>query len=343
MRTAVENLLPIIPATPAEKLVGIARLAASAEHIREGHNVEYFSMPVRSILNKCTAEYMPFSWTINPYRGCEFACKYCYARYTHEFMELREGVDFERKIFVKEHTAHLLRQELKHVKPHEDIAIGTATDPYQPAERRYEMTRAIMAELSLHSGLNIGVVTKSQLVTRDIDLFKKISAHNALAIHLTVTTVDAKLARLLEPRAPRPDLRLDAVRQLSAAGITAGVICAPVLPGITDSPARLNGVVRAAKEAGAAYVFANTLFLKPCSAAVFFPFLEQNFPHLVTAYRERYRDNAYVSAEYKRKVLELVNRLCRKHGLPDRDERRRVREFGAKVAASQAEQLPLFG
>jgi DNA repair photolyase len=334
--------LPIFPEPDRPQLVGIAKLAAAAEHIRDGHNVEYFSMPVRSILNRCTAAYMPFAWTINPYRGCEFACKYCYARYTHEFMEMRDGLDFERKIYVKEHTAYLLRQELRRVKPHEDIAIGTATDPYQPAERRYEMTRAIMEELSRHAGLNIGVVTKSQLVTRDIDLFKRIAAKNALAIHLTVTTVDAELARLLEPKAPRPDLRLDAVRQLAAAGITAGVICAPVLPGITDTPKSLDGVIRAAKAAGAHYVFANTLFLKPCSAAVFFPFLEKHFPDLVPAYRKRYEANAYVSPAYKRRILELVNRLCNKHGLPDRDERRRVREFGAQMAAAQAEQLSLF-
>jgi DNA repair photolyase len=340
----MEALLPIIEPQPAgQKLVGIAKLAASAEHIREGHNIEYFSMPVRSILNKCTAAYMPFTWTINPYRGCEFACKYCYARYTHEFMEMRDGVDFERKIYVKEHTAHLLRQELKRVKPDEDIAIGTATDPYQPAERRYEMTRAIMEELSRHAGLNIGVVTKSQLVTRDIDLFQKIAEHNALAIHLTITTTDVELARLLEPRAPRPDLRLEAVRKLSDAGITVGVICAPVLPAITDTPKNLDGVVRAAKEAGADYVFANTLFLKPCSAAVFFPFLEKHFPQLVPAYKKRYETDAYVSPEYKKRVLELINRLCKKHGLPDREERHRVRESGSQFAASQAEQLSLFG
>ena len=324
------------------KLVGIAKLAAAAEHIRDGHNIEYFSMPVRSILNRCTAPNMPFAWTINPYRGCEFACKYCYARYTHEFMEMRDGLDFERKIYVKEHTAQLLRRELRHVKVHEDIAIGTATDPYQPAERRYEMTRAIMEELARHRGLNIGVVTKSQLVTRDIEVFKRIAEHNALAIHLTVTTVDIELARLLEPRAPRPDLRLDAVRQLAEAEITVGVNLAPVLPGITDTPQSLDAVIRAAKEAGADYVFANTLFLKPCSAALFFPFLEQHFPQLVAAYKKRYAKDAYVSPEYKRRILELVNRLCKKHGLPDRDERRRVRELGAQLAAAQTEQLSLF-
>src|SRR6185312_14230219 len=124
--------LYVIPATP--RLVGIAKLASDAEHVDNGHQVEFFSLPVRSILNRCDPKRkLPFVWTINPYRGCEFACKYCYARYTHEFMEMRDGVDFEQKIYVKQHAADLLRQELHQVKPGEQIALGTATDPYQPA------------------------------------------------------------------------------------------------------------------------------------------------------------------------------------------------------------------
>src|SRR6202171_5080367 len=154
--------LPLLP-VPESKLVGIARLASQGETLRQGHEVEYFTLPSRSLLNRCTGIRMPFAWTINPYRGCEFACKYCYARYTHEFMEMRDGVDFERKIYVKQHTASLLRRELKKVKRNEQIAIGTATDPYQPAERRFEITRAIIEELARHSGLTIGIVTKSNL------------------------------------------------------------------------------------------------------------------------------------------------------------------------------------
>ena len=132
--------LPLLIDAPGRGLVGIARLAAHGESLRQGHDVEYFTLPVRSLLNRCTAARMPFTWTINPYRGCEFACKYCYARYTHEFMELRDGIDFERKIYVKQHAAELLRQELRRVNPGEEIAIGTATDPYQPIERRLEVT-----------------------------------------------------------------------------------------------------------------------------------------------------------------------------------------------------------
>src|SRR5207237_3744733 len=192
------------------KLIGIARLASEGESLRQGHEVEYFTLPARSLLNRCTGVRMPFTWTINPYRGCEFACKYCYARYTHEFMEMRDGVDFERKIYVKEHAADLLRQELRRVKRGEEIAIGTGTDPYQPAERRYEVTRAILEELARHRGLEVGIVSKSNLMLRDIDVLQQLAEHNQLFVNITVTTLNADLARILEPRAPRPDLRLDA-------------------------------------------------------------------------------------------------------------------------------------
>src|SRR2546428_13221136 len=187
--------LPLLPDAPGPGLVGIARLAAHGESLRQGHDVEYFTLPVRSLLNRCTGARMPFTWTINPYRGCEFACKYCYARYSHEFMELRDGVDFERKIYVKEHAADLLRQELRQVKMGESIAMGTATDPYQPSERRYEVTRAILEEFSRHHSYELGIVTKSNLVVRDIDLLQKVAEHNQLFVNLTITTLDCDLAR----------------------------------------------------------------------------------------------------------------------------------------------------
>src|SRR3984885_15299451 len=128
-------------------LVGIARLASEGESLREGHNVEYFTLTAKSLLNRCVSKRaMPFTWTINPYRGCEFGCRYCYARYTHEFMEMRDGMEFEQKIYVKQHAGGLLRNELRRVKPHESIARGTATDPYQPADRRYEITRGVLEQ-----------------------------------------------------------------------------------------------------------------------------------------------------------------------------------------------------
>src|ERR1700686_957802 len=243
--------LPLLPLPDKPRLIGIARLASEGESLREGHNVEYFTLPNKSLLNRCVSNrQMPFTWTINPYRGCEFGCRYCYARYTHEFMEMRDGMEFEQKIYVKQHAAGLLRHDLHRVKPDEAIALGTATDPYQPAERRYEVTRGILEEFALHRGFELGIVTKSNLIVRDLDLLKEVAKTNRLSIHVTVTTLNVDLARILEPRAPRPDLRLDAIQELNQAGIAAGVICAPVLPGITDSPRDLEALVRATAQAG---------------------------------------------------------------------------------------------
>src|SRR5579864_3217541 len=306
--------LPLLPLPEKPQLVGIARLASEGEAIREGHNVEYFTLSTKSLLNRCVSNrQMPFTWTINPYRGCEFGCKYCYARYTHEFMEMRDGMEFEEKIYVKQHAAELLRQELRRVKPGEAIALGTATDPYQPAERRYEVTRAILEEFARHRGYDLGIVTKSNLVVRDRDILKEIARSNRLSIHITVTTLDADLARILEPRAPRPDLRIEALRVLSGDGLRCGVSCSPVVPGITDGPKDLESVVKAAADAGADYVFANPLFLKPCSAAVFLPFLEQNFPHLAQNYRERYQDRAFLPPAYAKRLSQLIAHLREKY------------------------------
>jgi DNA repair photolyase len=323
------------------ELVGIAKLAAMGASLRQGHFVEYFSLPSRGLLNRCVSNRrMPFTWTINPYRGCEFACKYCYARYTHEFMEMRDGVDFERKIYVKQQAAWLLRQDLKKVKRGEEIAIGTATDPYQPAEKRFEVTRSILEEFAQHSGFQIGIVSKSDLVLRDVDVLRRVAEQNQLFVNITITTLDTDLARILEPRAPRPDLRLKAVKELNLAGVRAGVICAPVVPGITDSPAALDALVKAAKEAGGKYIYANPLFLKPCSASIFLPFLEKEFPQLVEEYRTRYADKSFVSKVYAKRISELMASLRKKHGI--------AREITDRAGISaqikpKGEQMALFG
>ena len=312
-------LLPDLEHPP--KLIGIARIAAAGESLREGHDVEYFTLGTKSLLNRVVSRRnLPFTWAINPYRGCEFACKYCYARYTHEFMELREGVDFEQKIFVKQHAADLLRQELRRVKTGESIAIGTATDPYQPAERRFEVTRGILEELARHSGLEIGIVTKSNLVVRDVEILRRIAQNNRVFVSVTVTTVNTNLARILEPRAPRPDLRLEAVRQLNLAGVYSGVNLAPVLPDITDAPRDLEAVVKAASEVGARSIFAGPLFLKPCSAAVFLPFLQENFPALVERYRKRYAGRAFLPKSYGQRLSALMAALKRKYGIGRRSD-----------------------
>ena len=329
--------LPLLPPS-GPILIGIARLAAEGESLRQGHEVEYFTLPVRSLLNRCTGVRMPFTWTINPYRGCEFACKYCYARYTHEFMEMRDGVDFEQKIYVKQHAADLLRQELHQVKPGEQIALGTATDPYQPAERRFEVTRAILEEFARHQGLDLGIVTKGNLILRDLDVLHQIARNNnRLVVNVTITTLNISLARILEPRAPRPDLRMETVRQLNEAGIETGVSCSPVIPGITDSLRNLETLVRATAEAGGKHIFANPLFLKPCSAAVFMPFLEKEFPQLAAGYRERYKDRAFLPKTYGKRISQLMTSLRQKYRMPHRDQERRQEPAPAKES-----QLKLF-
>jgi DNA repair photolyase len=335
------TFLPLPQLSNKPALIGIARQASEGESLREGHKVEYFTLPSKSLLNRCVSRRaMPFTWTINPYRGCEFGCRYCYARYTHEFMEMRDGMEFEQKIYVKQHAADLLRRELRRVKPDEAIALGTATDPYQPAEGRYEITRSIVEEFARHRGFELGIVTKSNSIIRDLDLLKAVAKNNQLSIHVTVTTLDVDLARILEPRAPRPDLRTEAVRTLAQSGLRVGISCSPVIPGITDAPEDLEALIHAAAEAGADYVFANPLFLKPCSAAVFLPFLQQNFPHLAENYRQRYQGRAFLPPAYSKRLSQLIGRLREKYKLTHSRRPGCATKWPVQVFD---EQLKLFG
>jgi DNA repair photolyase len=344
-RTGTADVLPQERATAflggrvTAGLVGIARLAASsppAETQRKsGERPEYFLLPVKSILNRCDSNRVPFEWTINPYRGCEFGCRYCYARYTHEYMEL-DGAEFEKKIFVKKDAAPLLAYDISHKYSYasensggqqpEHIAIGTATDPYQPAEREHGVTRACLEELARREGLSVSITTKSNQIVRDIDLLRQIAARSALFLNITVTTLRPRLARLLEPRAPRPDLRLAAVKQLREAGLMVGVSAAPLLPGITDREGDLEGLAAAAKEAGAQWFFTNVLFLMPSSAKEFLPFLREKFPKLAQQYDQWYSRNGYAPEEYRLKISARVREIRQKIGLASRpwDEMRRA-------------------
>jgi DNA repair photolyase len=258
---------------------------------------------------------LPFRWTINPYRGCEFGCKYCYARYTHEFMELRDGSLFETRIFAKQWNAAAFRAELRKLPANETVAIGTATDPYQPAERRYNITRLMLEECERIPGLRLWITTKSNLVTRDIDVLERIAVHSQIHVNMTVTTMDAALARRTEPYAPRPELRMAAVETLRRAGIAAGVSLSPILPLINDSEGSIEAVVAAASRARAQWVWHNILFLRSCARAVFLPFLEQEFPQLVHRYRARYSRSDFISGPYLEGVKARVDRARLRHGL----------------------------
>lgn len=298
------------------ELIGIARLAAESPSLESKRRVEYFDLATRKFITKCNAPRMPFQWMINPYRGCEYGCKYCYARYAHEFMELRDPLQFERKIYAKHFDAAAFREELKRTPQGETIAIGTATDPYQPAERRYRVTRAILETLAESAGFRIGITTKSDLITRDLDVLQEIKRRHYLGVHMTVTTADRELARLIEPMAPRPDLRFAAVRKLNAAGIRASVFSSPVMPLINDSDPSLDAVAKAAAKAGSRSWGAQVLFLKACARAVFIPFLEEKFPALVRRYRERYERHAYLKGAYPETIAERVRQIRKRYGFP---------------------------
>ncbi len=297
------------------ELVGIARLAAESPVLEAKRRVEYFELETRSFLAKTVSDRVPFRWMINPYRGCEFGCKYCYARYAHEFMELRDPLQFEQKIFAKHFDPARFKDELKKIPVGEPIAIGTATDPYQPAERRFRVTRSILETLASTSGYDVHITTKSDLVARDIDVFQDLARRHYFHVHMTVTTYDRELARLIEPMAPRPDLRAGAVRKITSAGLRASIFSSPVMPLINDSDPSLDAVARAAAKAGAYAWGGNVLFLKDCAREVFIPFLEQHFPLLVRRYRERYNQKtAYLRGDYPERIRERIDTIKRRYG-----------------------------
>ncbi len=299
--------------TPAQ-LVGLGRIAAGSPSLKRKRKVEYFSLASKSILNRCSNPRLPFTWTINPYRGCEFGYKYCYARYTHEYMGMEQWQQFEEKIYNKERAAEILQAELGK-DPGGAIAIGTATDPYQPAERRFQTTRRILETISGFRGLQVSITTKSDLIRRDRDLLRRIAEGNRLQINMTITTLRAELARCLEVRAPLPELRLAAAAALARAGLEVAVFAMPVLPAITDAPQDLEAVACAASRAGACSFAANVLFLMPSAQKAFFPFLEQQFPHLVKKYRCFYARGAYIRGWYSEQIQVLIKQLREKYRL----------------------------
>ncbi|MGH7907293.1 MAG: radical SAM protein [Candidatus Binataceae bacterium] len=299
--------------------------------------VTFEEMPVRQILNRCDSPRMPFRWTINPYRGCEFGCVYCYARYTHEFLDLRDPLEFERRIFVKRAAADVLVRTLARTPIGSDaIAIGTATDPYQPAERAFNVTRSILEAFAKLGGLNLSITTKSALITRDLDLLQRINCHSRLSVNFSLITLDRRLQRILEPRAPRPALRLRALMRLAQAGIRCNVLVMPIIPGITDSAESLERVVKSARIAGADSVWSRSLFLKPAAARRFIPFIEEKFPHLRERVRTFYGRSAFAPSDYDESISAIFDRIRAKHGFALGRERYRV-DSSRPIAAAAAQ------
>jgi DNA repair photolyase len=307
------------------------------EELAASRGVEFIEMPVRQILNRCDSPRVPFRWTINPYRGCEFGCGYCYARYTHDFLDLRDPMDFERKIFVKRMAAEVLARTLSRTPIGADsIAIGTATDPYQPAERKYGLTRSMLEVFAQVPGLDLSITTKSSLIVRDLEWLKKINRRSKLSVNFSVITLDRKLQRMLEPRAPRPGLRLRALLELARAGIRCNVLLMPVIPGLTDEPAAIESVIRAAHRAGASGVWWRSLFLKPAAARRFLPLIRERLPHLAGRIEMFYARAEYAPRAYDDRMGVIFDRIRARYGFPISNERRTMQPAAAPDAPRQA-------
>ncbi len=264
----------------------------------------------RTLINRVQGG-MPFKWTINPYRGCQHACIYCFARGTHQYLGYDAGKDFDQRIVVKVNAPEVLREELR--RPgwrREHIAIGTSCDPYEPAERKYEITRRLITLLRDHAN-PISITTKSALVTRDIELLAELSRVAECRVNFSVGSLDDDIWRKTEPGTPKPIKRLEAMQQLVEAGVSAGVLLAPIIPGLSDSRESLEAVVSAASEHKAVYLAPNVLHLKPGSREWFMPFLRESYPHLYPEHRNAYK-TSYAPREYTGAVLELVDSLREK-------------------------------
>jgi DNA repair photolyase len=317
------NLLPSIPDYSPASLPVLDQRARGTTFIQ---------LSVRSVLNTPASTHMGF-WSINPYVGCEFGCTYCYARNTHKWTveravgrkggslppyrltALPSEEAFEKEILVKADVAEVLARTLNPTRlAGSSLVIGTATDPYQPAERRFRLTQQILEVLRSYHGLSIEIITKSPLVTRDIDLLQALSRQNEVNVNISLATADPRLARRLELRSPVPAARLRALRRLTAGGIYAGLIVAPIIPGITDDWAGLARLMEAAKEAGARYVIGSALRLGSAARLRFLPVLEREFPELYERYRRHYATSDMASRSYQDALTRRLNALRQAFG-----------------------------
>lgn len=286
---------------------------------RRADAARYQEIQCRSALNPVKG--MPFSWTLNPYRGCTHACVYCFARRYQTQLELGSGDDFSSLIFVKTNFADVLRRELDRPSWRRELAaLGTATDPYQPIEGHYKITRRTIQALAA-GRTPVGLVTKGPMIVRDVDVLQDLfRAAEASSVCISVPTVDEHAWRALEPGTAHPMQRLRAVRALADAGINAGVLMAPLVPGFSTQPAKLEATIKAAADHGARFVGANVLFLDGGTRDHFMRFLAQEFPAMTTHYENLYASK-YASRDYVDRVKKTVGLLKARYGLAARERR----------------------
>ena len=278
--------------------------------------VAYLEMPCKSALNRVQG--MPFNWSLNPYTGCEHRCAYCYVR-SFEVRADRPGdTRYGRSIRVKVNVAEVLDRELRRASwRHETVAIGTATDPYQPAEGRYRLTRQSLEVLRRHAN-PAGIITRGPMIVRDIDVLQDLARAADVTVNFSIPTVDTDVWRRTEPGTAHPRQRLRAIERLVAAGIKAGVGMAPILPGLSDRPEQLAAVVQAAREAGATHLWGKVLHLQPGTREHFLEVLARHWPEQLPRYGALYGSRAYLPDRATEPTMKLVAELRARHGIADR-------------------------
>ncbi|MBB5152799.1 Rv2578c family radical SAM protein [Saccharopolyspora phatthalungensis] len=332
--------LPLAMPEPPRRDGGRAGLRLPEPVPIEAGTAESYAIEIhaKSIINRVPgAARVPFGWTINPYRGCAHACRYCFARRTHTYLDLDAGHDFDSKIVVKVNAGVLLRKELASPRwAGEAIAMGTNTDPYQRAEGRYRLMRDILAALRDRAN-PFSILTKGTLILRDFDLIAQAAEVAPVSVAVSIGSVDERLWRAVEPGAPSPRRRLDVVRRFADAGIGCSVLMAPILPGLSDAPEQIDATVRELAQAGAANVTPLLLHLRPGAREWFRAWLQGEHPELVPSYARLYREGSYLPKSYQREVLALVAEAKRRHGVGS-SRMPEFREVGAGAARSDAEE-----
>jgi DNA repair photolyase len=302
------------------RLVRLGGIEALPDGSQRADDATYREIRCRSALNRVRG--MPFKWTLNPYRGCTHGCHYCFARRYQAQLELDAGDQFASLIFVKTNVVERLRAELDRPSwMREQVALGTATDPYQPIEGTYRLTRGAL-ECLARAATPVGLVTKGPMVVRDCDLLQELSARAACRVYLSVPTVDEDAWRRLEPGTAHPRQRLRAVRELVDAGIEAGVLMAPIVPGLTSQPSKLERTVQAIADSGARHVGSMVMHLEAGTRDHFMSFLAREFPDLVDRYGHLYAGK-HAPRAYTHRVQEVVGMLKARYGLSGRQELRK--------------------
>lgn len=327
-------LAPPITTREVARRVKSGGVAALAEARTRADQATYEEIHCRSALNPVKG--MPFGWTLNPYRGCTHGCHYCFARRYHSQFEMNSGDEFASVILIKVNLPEVLRRELdRPAWRRELVALGTATDPYQPIEGYYKLTRQALEALC-ESRTPVGVVTKGPMALRDRDLYVELSRHARCTIYFSVPTVDEDAWRRLEPGTAPPLQRLRAMRALVEAGVNAGVLMAPIVPGLTSQPAKLERTVKAIADHGARFLGTSVLYLEGGTREHFMRFLAAEFPALAGRY-ERLYAGKYASKRYTSEVHALMSLLRERYGLGRREDAAGAAAAGAPSPADPAQ------